>query len=72
MVVATPAVITIWGGIGYESGASTIMAGGSDMQGEAGHIQLGPGCGYSADGLQGWKATRVMYVTYGVTPTQEE
>ena len=69
------AVLSLWqhfseGGVGYKIGASTSVAGGSDEQGEARHSKFGLGCGYYSDGIHGRQATRVVYVTDGVTPTQ--
>ena len=46
------------GAVGYEIGASTSVAGGSDEKGEARHSQLGLGCGYYSYGVHGRQATR--------------
>ena len=50
------------GGVGYELGASTIVAGDSNTRGAAGQSQLESGCGYSSGGVQGRQATIGLYV----------
>ena len=53
-------VTTFGGGIKYEIRILEILAGGSDSQIEARHIQLGMGCRHYTDVIQGWQATVVL------------
>ena len=66
-------MVTLLGeAIGYESGASITVAGGSGTQGEAGHSQLVSVRGYSLDGVKVWQDTRGVYVTDSCITTRGE